>query len=105
MTSRACILIVLRKRCTRVEEKKLQKNSTKLQKTRRTMNDERTLREASQESLELRTTTNALHKIVEMAFRVCEAVSEFFFFFFFFLANLRNLGDFLFPENEGINNF
>ncbi len=71
------------------------------------MNDERTLREASQESLELRTTTNALHKIVEMAFRVCEAVSEcyFFLFFLFFLASLRNLGAFLFPENEGINNF
>ncbi len=67
------------------------------------MNDEGTLREASQESLELRTTTNALHKIVEMAFRVCEeAVSV---FFFFFLANLSNLGDFLFPENEEINIF
>jgi hypothetical protein len=86
MTSRACILILLRKRCTRVEEK-ICKNSTELQKTRRTTNDERTLREASQESLELHTMTNTWHKLWKWVLEcVKQSVSVFFFFFFFFLG-------------------
>jgi hypothetical protein len=89
-------------------KKKICKNSTKLQKTRRTTN-ERTLREASPREARASHYDKYFAQIVEMAFRVCEAVSVFFIkiiiLFYFILANLLNLGDFLFPENEGINNF